>query len=537
MFAGLVVIVDPRGEFPLDDDWNFALSSWHFADTGTFRFARLTGMSLRLQVLWGALWTEVFGRSFEVLRFSTLTLSLTALLVLNRLLARIGLATGPRLLATFALLAHPIFFWSSFTFMTHVPFVTLSVVAFYFHLRGITERDMRHLLLGAVAVVGSYFIRQTGISSAIAPLILLLLLRERVSPRWKSFAVIVAAPLVLFAILWFGTNVLKGYPGQLQVHLGSFTERNLAMAILEVIHRETVFNFQYGFLFLLPILASLAPGLTPRQQHGSSRLTLAYLALLIPFVWMATQKVSTGDALPYNTQGEVFVNFGLGPATLRDTRMFGYRYPFHLPEWLLAVGTFAAAVGGAWLLFRILAMLRATGSSVPEVAARLAALHALVATGVLFASSLYFDRYALDSLWAVIVFCAASSSWSRATMRTVAIVAAMVGFFSVFATQEYLRWNRARWQAFDYLQERGVTLEQMDGGYEINQYLLGGFDGPLRRRAPGLSVVDDAFILAFRPVPGYATMARFPFQGFLGLRRGHIYAEHRVTGFKPDLLD
>lgn len=527
-FAALVVMVDPRGEFPLDDDWNFALSSWHFAETGTFRFARLTAMSLRLQVLWGAVWTELFGRSFEVLRFSTLTLSLTALMILNRLFARIGLAAGPRLVATFALLVHPIFFWSSFTFMTHVPFLTLSIVAFYFHLRGITEQNWRHLVIGSIAVVGSYFIRQTGISNAMAPLLLLLLLRERISPRWRSFALVVAAPLLLFAILWFGSDVLEGYPGQLQVHLEPFSKSNLPLALLKVAHRETVFNFQYGFLFLLPILVALAPGLRSR------RAILLYLLLLIPFVWMAAYMVSAGDALPYNTQGEVFINFGLGPATFRDTWMFGYPYPFHLPEWVLGVMTFGAAAGGAWLLLRLLAAQGLSEISVRQVAARLAALHALVATAVLFGSSIYFDRYALDSLWAVIILGAASSSWSAGTLRRVALVAAVVGFFSLFATQEYLRWNRARWRAFDYLRAHGITLEQMDGGYEINQYLLGGFDGPLHLSAPGLSVEDDAYILAFRPVPGYAVMARFPFHGFLGMRRGHVYAEERVSGFKPE---
>ena len=134
-FIAAIVIIDPRGEFPLNDDWNFGLSAWHFAEHGTFRFARLTGMTLKLQVLWGALWTLLFGKSFLVLRLSTLSLSLGTLLLVHALTLRLKLPRFWRLAAPLALLANPFFLWASVTFMTHVPFIFLTAVALYAYCR------------------------------------------------------------------------------------------------------------------------------------------------------------------------------------------------------------------------------------------------------------------------------------------------------------------------------------------------------------------------------------------------------------------
>ena len=110
----------------------------------------------------------------------------------------------------------------------------------------------------------------------------------------------------------------------------------------------------------------------------------------------------------------------------------------------------------------------------------------------------------------------------------------VLALFSIGATQEYLDWNRARWAAFSDLQSRGITLARLDGGYEINQYLLGGFDGPIQLRLRGFSVIDDEFVLAFQPLPGYRQTAAYPFEGFFGLRRGSVLILERSVSPKSN---
>ena len=75
VWAVAIIVIDPRGNFPLGDDWDFAIATWNFAHTGHFKFTHFTAVSLRAQVVWGVLWTWAFGESFRVLRYSTLALA------------------------------------------------------------------------------------------------------------------------------------------------------------------------------------------------------------------------------------------------------------------------------------------------------------------------------------------------------------------------------------------------------------------------------------------------------------------------------
>jgi 4-amino-4-deoxy-L-arabinose transferase-like glycosyltransferase len=161
-WAGAIALVDPRGNFPLHDDWDFAIATWRFAESGHFHFTQFTAVALRAQVLWGALWTKLFGQSFNVLRASTLVLSLGAVLLVDRILARAGAARGVRMLAALALLFHPIFLWASCTYMTDVPFVFASAAALYCFVRAWKSDRLAWLVAGCCAVAVAWFIRQNG---------------------------------------------------------------------------------------------------------------------------------------------------------------------------------------------------------------------------------------------------------------------------------------------------------------------------------------------------------------------------------------
>lgn len=524
LFLLVVVMVDPRGDFPLNDDWNFALATWHFADTGEFRFSRLTAMSLRAQVLWGALWTLAAGKSFEVLRASTLVLAAGVLWLLNLLLAFAGVGRTTRWIACAAMLFHPLFFWSSFTFMTHIPYVFLSIVAFYFLLRGVMEDRIGFTTVAMLAVVGSFFIRQTGIVNALAAGCVLFLSRRDLRPRsWRAHTTVVTLTVLLFAGLYLSTSMLTGYPGQIEEHLTIWNQGALRIALNvgEIAIRDVVQNFQYGALLLLPLVAAFL--VVPRTKAA----LLLLMVVSIPFIWVTTTFWSIGNHMPYKNGGEILINLGLGPPTLRDTWIERLPYPSHLPFFATTFLTFASAAGGAWLVWSLIAggwWKEAEGVNlVRTMAARYGQAHMALATAALFVSGLYFERYVLDSLWALAVVIPIMVEPRIVRFRRICITLIVVfALFSIGATQEYLDWNRARWAAFGELQSRGITLSRLDGGYEINQYLLGGFDGPIHLRKRGFSVIDDEFVLAFQPLPGYREIASYPFKGFFGFRKGKV---------------
>src|SRR5688500_12417267 len=117
-FLAAVLLVDPRGNFPLDDDWGVGFTTFTLLQTGRVQFSPFASATAYLQFFWGALWASLFGESFTVLRISTLVLSLGSVLIAFSMLRRAGVRRELALFGAGALLFHSLFFWASFTSMT-----------------------------------------------------------------------------------------------------------------------------------------------------------------------------------------------------------------------------------------------------------------------------------------------------------------------------------------------------------------------------------------------------------------------------------
>ena len=68
LHLAMVAIVQPRGDFPVNDDWAFAQSAKWLLDEGRLRLSDWVPMYLVPQTLAGAAVASIFGLSFEVLR-------------------------------------------------------------------------------------------------------------------------------------------------------------------------------------------------------------------------------------------------------------------------------------------------------------------------------------------------------------------------------------------------------------------------------------------------------------------------------------
>src|ERR1043166_7876895 len=71
-----VLIGNPLGNFPLNDDWAMGQTVKRLVEGGGYHPTGWTEMSLITHVLWGALFCIPHGFSFDALRCSTLALSL-----------------------------------------------------------------------------------------------------------------------------------------------------------------------------------------------------------------------------------------------------------------------------------------------------------------------------------------------------------------------------------------------------------------------------------------------------------------------------
>ncbi|HMY54765.1 MAG TPA: hypothetical protein PL112_07560, partial [Candidatus Obscuribacter sp.] len=74
-FALSVAVISPAGDFPLNDDWSYGEAVRTFLQTGKFVMPTVCAAGF-LHILWGSLFCQLAGFSYESLRWSSLVASL-----------------------------------------------------------------------------------------------------------------------------------------------------------------------------------------------------------------------------------------------------------------------------------------------------------------------------------------------------------------------------------------------------------------------------------------------------------------------------
>jgi hypothetical protein len=410
VWAAAIAFINPRGNFPIDDDWDFALATWRYAETGHFHFTAFTAASLRAQVLWGALWTRLFGESFDVLRLSTLVLGAATLVVVYRMLRRADVPRFGCVVAVLALGFHPIFLWSSCTFMTEVPFLFASAVALACFIRGFDDDRVAWVLAGCAAAMTACFVRQTGITLLAAPMLLAMVRR-----RWRDAAVIGGTIALFGAIYLVNPEWLTGSPAEFAVHFRMWTESTFRLPEqIAVFDHYATFNAQNCALFFLPLVVPLALVFVDNRR----RIDFVIAALLAVVLFVRVQSlVAAGLPMPYFVSpyccdvfaGNIFADFGLGPLALPGL------FPFRLPYAARLAITYGSVLLAVCLLWAVLRRAATTNASILALGA------ALFGSLALFGSGLYVDRYSLDSAWPLVIALPLMLPWQSRTVRGAAL--------------------------------------------------------------------------------------------------------------------
>jgi hypothetical protein len=110
---------------PIIDDWVYVWSVDHLIETGKLRVLEWSAHYPIVQVLWGALFSLVFGFSFGILRVSTLVVAWLGLLAFYLTLREMEIRPLAAAVGTLVLLCNPVLFMLSNSFMTDVPFVSI----------------------------------------------------------------------------------------------------------------------------------------------------------------------------------------------------------------------------------------------------------------------------------------------------------------------------------------------------------------------------------------------------------------------------
>jgi len=542
-----ILLVNPLGDFPLNDDWAYAHNTYALVQEGRWYFSDWPAMTLVAHTLWGAFFCKIFGVSFTVLRFSTLLLGMASVWGFYRLLrwAEVGLRGA--FLGALLLMFNPLWFVSSFSYMTEVPFLAVLIWAALFSLKTLETRRADCLMAAIGLSLWACMIRQLGL---LLPMVfaLLFLYYQRLTLRNVLFA---ALPL---AVCFASVSRFEAWlreTGQLPEAYTSFGNMVNSLSInMEVLkttaERSGILLLTLG-LFLLPLAAAFRRYVLKRpESFGFQQVGGALLLLLAVVALMAGWR--------FFPLGNVFYNLGLGAIVLKDVPMDDPAL-FHLSGIWLALLRCAAALGALGLCF-----LTWKNARQGTERARLAKWLAFGFVGAYWAFSclnwLLFDRYVLPLLPFVVLMVAptpprwgeeakhahASEGASEHTSSPLSLGVGLLGLlllalFSLLGTHDYLAWNRARYAGLDRLATQGVQPEQIDGGFEFNGFHRAG---PMGKRSNQQKswwfVGDDEWAVSMHENYGYDLMFAMPYRRWLPPRLDSIWVNRRKPAFVQDSL-
>jgi len=535
VLAAVSILIDPFGDFPLNDDWAYAWSVRHLLETGEFRLSDWAAANLYSQVLWGALFGWLFGFSFTTLRLSTLVLAAAGAVALYATLRQFAIRRRIALLGTLSAALVPTQVQLAHSFNNDVPSTSLLLIAAFLLLRGSIRDSTPTIAAGIAAGYVSILARQSNLLLFVAYGLAVLAAR----PIARGTVVRSVAPgLGAFALhagyqRWLAASDREPllYDFQVRVLRESLAEPASEILLNFVGNLSTI--LLYLGLLLLPFLLLESAARVRGRSREIDRAALAIGAVA------GVGLLTLGVQMPL--LGNTLLVVGLGPAAATGHDAFLSEATRHWVDvgWKLA--TVAAAIGASMLLRRAGALIVRAARQETLMRQRGAAVF-LLAFSAFYTSTIaalprqvLFDRYAIPLLpFAILIIALASSldenassecrdartARFRATSAAAHLIFAISTWYSIVTVRDYLDTHRTRWIAARQLQrDVGARADQIDGGFEFNGWNRGNVfetcsPGRDRRELQGkaawsdfeciwASGKDKLYSFSFVPRPGW----------------------------------
>jgi hypothetical protein len=491
---GFAAILQPFANFPFHDDWTYAWSVEHLLKTGELRILDWSVHYPFAQILWGTLFCLPYGFSFFALRVSTLVLGWMGALALYATLREFGRTRAESLFGTLILVANPVVFVLTFSFMTDVPFLSVSNIAFLFIVRGLSRRNLFELWLGCALGAGAFFIRQIAIAIPGSLLLYVLL-----APSYRSWRFILP-PLTLTLLICL-MPFLIGHTSGLT---GQYTAKT-TWVIDFWLHR-----YYQALPGILRILTHTGLALVPVSMSVIAsfyRRRLFWASITVLFVLTVGSILFSGEILqPLDGMWRL--------STLGKERYLlkGVTVPDFLPAWFNYPVFVLSLFSAAGIIVKIIDVL-GLGTEKPfALLVWYALMHFVLIMALWLFDSWGSDRYSVVLLPPLVLLLTCSQLRSKITLTSIAVLFTL----SMLVTWNETQTSRATAEALAWLREKEIPLASIDAGYVLNGWNLYAHPenlppGAVRERdVPFVTSGEKKpYVIAASPVTGYRVLREY----------------------------
>jgi hypothetical protein len=554
------IVVNPIGEFPLNDDWVFSRTVKSLLETGTYSPLSLASMSLITHVLWGVLFCLPAGFSFTALRISCVAAGLLGVLGAYFLVRDMRHPRWLALMISLTLAFFPGYYLNSHTFMTDIPFAALAIWSLVFFGRSLRTGSDIQTVIGTLFAIASVLSRQLALAIPLA-LVIPAISRSGFSPRSIFRAVVPLAVCVVVLLLynhWLDVTHRTAVEYAQTMGKPWFHVENVE-SLLFGISLVIFFSAIHIGLFLFPMFLCCGRNFflgdrirTSWRDHrrGAACLTTLGILLLTTSACFLTIWEGIGLRLPMSyDKGNMLGLYGLGPFSLRDFMVLNLDgHLVAVPELFWIVITAIGFVGAALLIAKL--SLHAA-DIVPRLLRRTLRIDGAEAVGafLILCGLTYMLPFAMwglyDRYFILLIPCLAGGMLSlsgkvsglpREIGKVPLVVASMLlvcwALVSISGTRDYLTWNRVRWEALrDLMATAHVDATQIDGGPEFNGLYL--YDPSYNSDPPGANsrspwwVDRDTYQIGFDVVPRYTVIKEYTYKHWFPPHRQKIVVMRR----------
>ena len=517
-WIGSLFLINITGEFALIDDWAYAKSVRDFSENGVFKIYDRIAITFISNLLWGSLFTKLFGFSFFVLRISTVV---AGAILIYTFYQWLGLLTENQKLKIFctALLAfNPLFYVLSTTFMTDIFFLMNACISLYFFTGYLKKDKLNFLFWAFLFVIIASLSRQVGMVIPIA--FLMVSFGKKIPMRHRMYTYVGVLISVCFLILYYiilSSN--KSTPSHYTMHPNELYHQVMSL------NKEIVLRW---FFYLYTTIVSLSILLLPfslyilsQQKVKIKKGFLIFSSCLLGFGFIGLFRDTT---FPFN--GQIINDYGIGGYFFFEPYSRVAQMSFDLPDWFnitlisISVGVLIYLVSERFSLIRQ----KLKNSRDIRFLLWIAILYYPC-----FGFVYVFDRYLLFHfillIPLLILLFHDTLTRSRPSYSAYGVLA-VFSLFTLIGTHDYFEYNRTKTKALNELtREQNIQPEYIDGGMEFNAWH--GYEKDFYKGNVGKDwwcIKEDNYLISIdKKVKGYTSYKEYAYTSWLGLKKRRLF--------------
>jgi hypothetical protein len=450
VFAAIIIFSRIYTLYPVDDDWSYIRTAETFYNTGEIKFTEWTSPSLIFQILWGSLFSLVFGFSVNTLILSTQVISFIGMTFFYLLLRKIGCNSQKSLLFTLLFIFNPYSFPFLYTFFTDHHFISLMFVSSFFYFCGAEHKTNRDIFLGSVFACCALLIRQQGLLIPAGAALYLILRRE----SWKKVAFSLVLPVITFIIFSCWLQFIHGptFSSQQQVIWLKQILTDPLLLISNSIFRPIIILEFFGFC-LIPVSLAMLPSPGKILSRENTPL-LVLFCLSAALLYLISDHAGIYSSIYSWMNGFYFAYVSeYGYRGTKNILVFFYR--------LFDFVSIFSIIHVAYMVIQGRSNIKKSFSS-PFLMLVLIGLFQL---GFLMIIHYKFTRYYLIILpvFIMIVY----KGLKNIEFQKKYFIPLLLGFalFSFIGTQDFISWNEARWRLGKRTLSQGIPPRTISGGF------------------------------------------------------------------------